>query len=272
MDFGGGLAKHKGPLAPLYRSYLHDLHGFERLLHDDDSQTPEHAIKSWVDGIQTDWDEYRQMFAIYYNLDDAQQKRASQVLHDYQAEVRAWAATNKEALGTQVHEWRRKQTTEAAPAAEMPFQRKRTAERQSALAAEAGGLKAELKTLEQKYQDSLAKAVGAEQAMPRTASSIEIVDATMTYGILAIGVCLMLGLFTRVACVAGAMFLLSVVMMQPFWVSETQPTFNQYVEMLALLTLATTPVGRWAGLDYFLAQLVSRSFRSTKGKTDVSES
>ncbi len=104
------------------------------------------------------------------------------------------------------------------------------------------------------------------------ATSLEIVDVTMTYGILAIGLLLLLGLFTRTACVAGAAFLLSVVMMQPFWVSEALPTFNQYVEMLALLTLATTPVGRWAGLDFFLTPFVSRICCSSKGKTDVSES
>ena len=80
----------------------------------------------------------------------------------------------------------------------------------------------------------------------------------MTYGILAIGVLFDAGaVHARWPCVAGAVFLLSVVMMQPFWVSEAQPTFNQYVEMFALLTLATTPVGRWAGLDFFLSTIVS---------------
>ncbi len=74
----------------------------------------------------------------------------------------------------------------------------------------------------------------------------------------------MLGLFTRLACVAGALFLLSVVMMQPFWVSDALPTYNQYVEMVALLALATTPVGRWAGLDYFLHRLVAGN--ETKGR------
>ena len=59
--------------------------------------------------------------------------------------------------------------------------------------------------------------------------------------------CCCWGCSRALACVAGAAFLLSVVMMQPFWVSEAQPTFNQYVEMFALLTLATThgrPLGR----------------------------
>lgn len=266
------LRSAKGPLAPLYHSYVDDFHGFERLLHNDDAQAPDHAIKAWLDEIQADWDEYRQRFAIHFGLDDVQQKRATAVMHDYQAELRSWAAANKEALATHVHEWRRKESTAGAPAAEMPFQRKRMAEKQATLAGEAAGWKADLKALQQKYEDALEDAVGADQAMPRSPSSIEIVDATMTYGILAIGLLLLLGLFTRVACVAGAVFLLSVVMMQPFWVSEALPTFNQYVEMLALLTLATTQVGRWAGLDFFLAQFVSRPCCSSKGKTDVSES
>ena len=258
----------KGPLAPVYHSYVDDFHGLERSLHaDDTSQKPEQAITAWLDEIQADWDEYRQRFAIHFSLDDAQQKRATAVLHDYQAELRSWSAANKDALATHVHEWRRKETTQAAPAADMPFQRKRIAEKQATLAGEAAGWKAELTGLERKYERALEDAVGADSAMQRSHSSIEIVDTSMTYGILAIGLLLLLGLFTRVACVAGALFLLSVVMMQPFWVSEALPTFNQYVERLALLTLATTQVGRWAGLDYFLCQCCS-----SKGKTDVSES
>jgi uncharacterized membrane protein YphA (DoxX/SURF4 family) len=87
--------------------------------------------------------------------------------------------------------------------------------------------------------------------------------------ILGVGVLLLLGLFTRLACLAGALFLASVVMMQPFWVSDTAPTFNQQVEMFALLTLATTPVGRWAGLDFFVHGLFSSWRSSKKGKSDV---
>jgi hypothetical protein len=60
--------------------------------------------------------------------------------------------------------------------------------------------------------------------------------------------------------------------MQPFWVSETAPTFNQYVEMFALLTLATTQVGRWCGLDFFLHALVAAGPRAAKGPSDVPQS
>ena len=40
--------------------------------------------------------------------------------------------------------------------------------------------------------------------------------------------------------------------------------------MFALLTLATTHVGRWAGLDFFIAQLFD--VVPPKGKSDVSQS
>ena len=69
---------------------------------------------------------------------------------------------------------------------------------------------------------------------------------------------------------AGAVFLLSVVLMQPFWVSDALPTYNQWVEMFALLMLATTRVGRWAGLDYFIGNLIWGS--TSKGTIDVSKS
>ena len=45
---------------------------------------------------------------------------------------------------------------------------------------------------------------------------------------------------------------------QPFWITDTQPTFNQFVEMFALFTLATTTVGRWGGLDFFIHYLLVR--------------
>ncbi|MEX0978562.1 MAG: hypothetical protein WDZ48_06910, partial [Pirellulales bacterium] len=97
-------------------------------------------------------------------------------------------------------------------------------------------------------------------------------DTVMTYVILAIGALLLLGLLTRTACIAGALFLLSVVSMQPFWVSEAIPTYNQLVEMFALLMLATTHVGRWGGLDFFVHHLVFGREPATKGTSDVSES
>ncbi len=267
------LRSAKGPLAPMYQAYLPDFHGFSRLLHQETNPEESHAVQAWVDEVQQDWDSYRQKFSSHFGLDEAQQKRALAVMQDYQAKIREWATDNKDALVTHVHEWKRKEATRELPASDTPFQKKRVAEKQAALAGEANGWQSELKKVERDYENALTSLLDANQrTRPQlshaAAAPIRQVDTMMTYGILLIGLLLILGLFTRTAALAGAAFLLSVVMTQPFWVSETQPTFNQFVEMFALLTLATTQVGRWAGLDFFLAHWISGS----KGKSDVPQS
>jgi uncharacterized membrane protein YphA (DoxX/SURF4 family) len=81
------------------------------------------------------------------------------------------------------------------------------------------------------------------------------------WGITAVGTCLIVGLFTRTACLGGAAFLLMVYVFMPAfpWLPVSPRAEGHYffvnkniVEMLALLVLATTHSGRWAGLDGLL--------------------
>src|SRR5208282_5600685 len=84
----------------------------------------------------------------------------------------------------------------------------------------------------------------------------------LTWTLAAIGLCLMLGLFTRPAAFLGAGFLLFVVMSQPSYngVYPLDPpqlghallVNKDFVEMIALLLIASTCLGRWTGLDYFI--------------------
>ncbi len=89
---------------------------------------------------------------------------------------------------------------------------------------------------------------------PLASSRIHDIDTAVTWMLLIAGGCLIVGLFTRLAAVVGALFLLSIICTQPPWLATSVQTYtyNQWVEMIALLALATTPVGRWGGLDYFL--------------------
>jgi hypothetical protein len=68
------------------------------------------------------------------------------------------------------------------------------------------------------------------------------------------------------------LFLMSVVSMQPFWVSEAIPTYNQLVEMFALVALATTHVGRWGGLDFFVHNWIFARSRCDERQTDAFDS
>ena len=91
---------------------------------------------------------------------------------------------------------------------------------------------------------------------------IEQLAFLLTWALTAIGLCLMLGLFTRPAALAGAGFMLFVVLSQPsypFVIPADPPQLGHallvnkdFVEMVALLVIASTTLGRWTGLDFFL--------------------
>jgi uncharacterized membrane protein YphA (DoxX/SURF4 family) len=67
-----------------------------------------------------------------------------------------------------------------------------------------------------------------------------------------VGALLVLGLFTRVAALGGAAFLLSVIATQPPWLAAAADTNYQIVLLLGLLVCAAIGAGRWGGLDFFL--------------------
>jgi uncharacterized membrane protein YphA (DoxX/SURF4 family) len=73
-----------------------------------------------------------------------------------------------------------------------------------------------------------------------------------------VGVCLLLGFFTRTASIVGAIFLLGVIASQPFWIAESVPTINQCIECAGLLVLAGTGAGRWLGLDALIYAMFHR--------------
>ena len=99
---------------------------------------------------------------------------------------------------------------------------------------------------------------------------LDWINGLTRYGITAIGACLLLGLFTRTACLGGALFLLMVYLAMPAlpWLPENPRAEGHYlyvnkniIEMLALLTLATTRSGRWFGLDGLLHALAPWRWR-----------
>lgn len=99
---------------------------------------------------------------------------------------------------------------------------------------------------------------------------LEWIDWLTKYGLCLIGACLLVGLFTRPACVGGALFLLLVYLsMPPFPGLPDNPKAEGHyfivnknlIEMVALLTLSTTFSGRWLGLDGLLQFLNPRRWR-----------
>jgi uncharacterized membrane protein YphA (DoxX/SURF4 family) len=95
------------------------------------------------------------------------------------------------------------------------------------------------------------------EVIPHTSRGQWMDHVTMWF-LVAVGACLMLGLFTRLACVLAAGFLVMTYLAFPPFPWYTQPPNTEgnplfinknAIECLALLALACMPTGRWLGLD-----------------------
>lgn len=133
------------------------------------------------------------------------------------------------------------------------YEQKRTTEAKADLTA----AKASLLKDADDFASSLVE-YASGKPVPAAEKPIKLLDKITMWAIMAIGACLLLGLFTPAACVAGAGFLLMTYLTHPPfpWYplppgTEGNPLFvnKNVIEMIGLLVVAVHPTGRWLGLD-----------------------
>jgi uncharacterized membrane protein YphA (DoxX/SURF4 family) len=259
------LKQAKGPLAEQYYALVPDVNGQAKL----DREV-----------VLADLDERHAAVVAYYSFDDAQRKTAERILGLRKKQLTEWFADHQDDLRKHVAGWEKLSTTQASMTINSaPYQQKRAWDKQSELRGEADAWGKEIGTMFAGFDDDLVDLATAEQrqrgALERVPNPMDGMDKFMTYSILAIGFCLVVGLFTRFAAVAGAVFLLTVVLAQPAWPTIYPPApapvghalviNKEFIEMLALLLLAATAVGRWGGLDFFVHQLLVRPIFGKRG-------
>lgn len=88
-------------------------------------------------------------------------------------------------------------------------------------------------------------------------SKLSMINKIIPWFDVVVGSLLILGLFSRLASLAGAAFLLSVLATQPFWIPGSEPTYLYMIEFAALLVIFATCAGRNFGLDYFIHSFFS---------------
>jgi len=237
----------KGPFAHLFLDRIWDRDGRVRLNRDQTKQA---------------WTGYRDKATSTYGFDEGQVKRANQVVTSYLDEADEILADPKE----EVHTYLKGLDRHAANA------RDAKREEVSSLAGQTKMIEDDLKKNRGMWLGRLDKlwegvekdihgiatpqqrlrgrvAMGRPGLPPMDAT---LLDRIIPYSHIAIGACLILGLFTRTAAWAAVAFLLSVVASQPPWLAGTVPTYYQVVEMLAVIVLATAGAGQHAGLDFIL--------------------
>jgi uncharacterized membrane protein YphA (DoxX/SURF4 family) len=229
---------------------------------------------AWGKRILKDWNTLKEKFVAIQELSDEQRKQADEVYKRYELELADFLAEESLAIEAYQHDlWRLEQAQSEPGAGEVPFEVARVAELETRLNSTPGKWVAAVKQMDQGYADELAGVLTPEQRESPVLTrvhrvlenpevrSLERTNWTMAILITSIGVCLMFGLFTRVASVVGALFLLSVMASQPPWVPGSMspvPYYYQLVEFAAFLVLAAIGAGRWGGLDFIVHGLWSR--------------
>jgi len=97
---------------------------------------------------------------------------------------------------------------------------------------------------------------------------LSISNFCVMYGLVFVGVCLLLGLFTRLSCLMGFVLLILFYVSMPPWDWVPQPgTESNYllvnknvIEGLGLMVVMAFPTGRFVGLDAVLYPWIGKFF------------
>ncbi|MGW8256646.1 MAG: hypothetical protein ACWGMZ_04080 [Thermoguttaceae bacterium] len=278
----------KGPLAGFFYAMIPDINGRQRLQIVKDSATGKEKINSAP--IIARWDAYRldlvnslkpgegadqdaveaqQRFENEAKeIGDKHEKLLDAYLSDNLADIKAYfASLDRFQNNPEAHQ-------------DAPFQKKNRWDRMLQLRAEAAVWINDIAAREKSFQNALYEAMDENQRQQVSArwpdwklwnwNRIDQINFAVTYGLTAIGLCLMLGFCTRLAALGGAAFMCFVVMTQPAWPTIYPPdpavvghaliVNKDFIEMVALLLISTTAVGRWGGLDFFLNRWFVKPF------------
>ena len=251
-----------GPLADWYRQSLPETGAWSATLGAAGSGDAA-AAAAWKESVVAGW---RKLLAARQRavpLDPARTAEAEKLLDSAGAELDAYLAGIGDDLAAYRLEIARFADMRKAPAArDVPFARERVAKKQKELSGQAAGWMKDAAAIGTKlvagWDEQLSPAERLRAADAAAPSALWKADRFVSWSLVTIGACLVLGLFVKFNAVGGACFLASVIASQPFWVPGAQATYDQWVELAALLALAALPVGGWSGLDYFLKSWSSK--------------
>jgi uncharacterized membrane protein YphA (DoxX/SURF4 family) len=230
----------------------------------------------WAVRIVGDWRGVLADVAAIPGLSDDQRRQAADAFVRRQQQLADWLAGEADAITAYQHElWRLHEMRSAPEARGLPYGEERIAAKAAETRATPLAWVAQVQefqagyfrdldgvlSAEQRNDPAVVAAMAAALTEPRQAW-LGFVNVAVTVLTLSVGACLLVGLFTRIAAVVGAGFLLAIIATQPPWVAGAEPTIYQTVELAGLLVLAAVGAGRWAGLDFFLGALWRRLRRS----------
>ncbi len=255
------LRASNGPFAPYFRNLIPDV----------DSKA-----KLDLDRIKDGWATEVDRVTSHYGFDDDQKKKAEAIRVDRVKVADAWfqAPENREKVKKYLDELDEVEAVEANPKA-LDYERENAWKDRRTVEGQRKDLVKEVDPWSSTFRDALVKLAKDDQVERAGAyappwGQLEILDRVTMYSLSAVGLCLMLGLFTPLAALGGAALLLNFYLSMPPWpgLPESPKLEGHYrfvnknlVEMFACLALASTPSGLWVGLDAILFGWIGRGAR-----------
>jgi uncharacterized membrane protein YphA (DoxX/SURF4 family) len=294
------LSMAKGPLAGYFYAMIPDQYGRQRLSVEKEKDEKGKPF-AFVDTepVAARWSEIRQNLVSYLDpgppasdhargVHEKFKSDSKETLEQFQKSLKDYFADQELATAMEAY-FASLDRSEKDPekGQDASFQKERRWNRMLELRGEAKVWIDELQSREQAFLNALRAQMPPEyqarvSTLPGTWkpwkwSQMQLINFAVTYGITAIGLCLILGLFTRLSALGGAAFMCFVVMTQPAWPAFYPPDLPQlghallinkdFLEMVSLLVIASSAVGRWGGLDHFIHCLIVKPFLSRREKS-----
>jgi uncharacterized membrane protein YphA (DoxX/SURF4 family) len=249
-----------GPLGDWYRSSLPQTGDWTGTLGSAGAADAGEAATRWQESVVKTWQEVLSRRTKLVPLAADAQAAAAKSLDAARGELSDYVASIDDDLAAYRLEVQRLAGMAGKPGATaIPFERERLAKKRNELTGQANGWMASAAAIGRKLVAEWDGQLASDAERRRVAAAIEPsplwkADRFVSWSLVTIGACLVLGILVKFNAMGAAMFLLSVIASQPFWVAGAQSTYDQWVELAALLAIAALPIGGWSGLEYFLKQ------------------
>ena len=248
----GFLGNAKGPLAPLFKGLVADPDGYYKL---DAEATLAH------------WTNYRDRVARHYGFDEDQLKQTENLLGKAEGRLNDFFAENEETLDEYYKQLKRRDANAAKPErAGMQTLQTHDARIAGDWMKLKGQLLSQVDALWKNVETDFNNVATSEQRQAaggplpigklpaRGVFTTDFVDRVIPWFDFLVGVCLILGLFTRTAAVLAGLFLASVCASQWPGYPGAAPIYYQSIEMLALFALAAVGAGKVASIDALMSR------------------
>ncbi|MFO1019772.1 MAG: DoxX family protein [Planctomycetales bacterium] len=259
----GYLKNSAGPFRDTFRGMLDDPDDLEKL---------DYAK------VTAKWDRWVDLFIrTYPDLDEDAKKRLGTIVAKKKVELEADLVKNATWVGDpskkivgeiEIYKAMLKKYEERLKDAKLEYQREHLEKTWADIQAKRKMLVEPAEKMTKEIEAQAQKLLTVDQLrrgkLPQLPKKVDEIDQRSMWGLTVVGALLILGLFTRLASLAGAALITLFYLAMPPWPGVPDPPGPEHsfivnknlIEVLMLLAFACMPTGRWLGLDAWIRRFL----------------